>query len=195
MQTALTASLCPGPCTLGLQGDMKTIHSKLSGKSFSLSDSPAILEGWDPNPYPYHNACSHPGSLSWSPALHLALDFPPSQGCTSLSSLTDSKRSFGVALVAFREQTASRKLAATLGLRGPAQTWQMEDRGVQWEECAHVISTATRREAEAQLCRGAKQRATSALGLKEVACAACQRQRRANKKLIKLLMDVFSTID
>lgn len=61
---------------------------------------------------------------------------------------------------------------------------------MQLEECAYVIPTATRREAA-----GAKQRATSAVVLKEVVCAGCQRQRRANKRLIKLLLDVFSTMD
>lgn len=37
VQTVLTASLWPGPCTLGLQGDTKTIYSEPSGRSFSLS--------------------------------------------------------------------------------------------------------------------------------------------------------------
>lgn len=60
---------------------------------------------------------------------------------------------------------------------------------MQLEEYAHVIPTAKHREAS-----GAKQRGTFALGLKQVACAGCQRQRRANKKLIKLLLDLFSTI-
>lgn len=69
VQTTLTASLCPGPCTLGLQGDIKRIHSEPSGKSFSLSGSPATLEGWDPNLYPSRNACVRMGSLSWSLAL------------------------------------------------------------------------------------------------------------------------------
>ena len=62
--------------------------------------------------------------------------------------------------------------------------------GMRLKECAHVIPTAMCHEAS-----GAKRRAPSALSLKQVACARCQRQRRANKKLIKLLLDVFSTVD
>lgn len=61
--------------------------------------------------------------------------------------------------------------------------------GMQLKECAHVTATAMCHEAS-----GAKQRVPSALGLKQVACAGCQRQRRANKKLIKLLLVVFSTV-
>lgn len=65
VQTARSASLCPGPCTLGLQGDIKTIHSEPSSENFSLSGCPATLERWDLNPYPSRNACGHMGSLSW----------------------------------------------------------------------------------------------------------------------------------
>lgn len=77
VQTALTASLCPGSCTLGLQGDTKTIYSEPSGESFSLSGSPATLEGWDPNHYLSFNACVHMGSLSWSVVL-LSVHISPS---------------------------------------------------------------------------------------------------------------------
>lgn len=42
---------------------------------------------------------------------------------------------------------------------------------------------------------GAKQRALSAVGLKQGACAGCQGQRESNELLIKLLLDGFSTVD
>jgi len=69
VQTARAAFLCPGPCALGLQGDIKTIRSEPSGRSFLLSGSPATLEGGDLNADPCCNAREHVGSLSWSPAL------------------------------------------------------------------------------------------------------------------------------
>lgn len=60
----------------------------------------------------------------------------------------------------------------------------MEDSvpGMQLKRCVHLVPVAIRM----------KQRASSALGLKQVACAGCQ--RRATKRLVKLRQAVFSTV-
>lgn len=91
VQTALAASLCAGPCALGLRGDTKTTLSEPAGESFSPSGSSAALEGWDLILIlPIKSVCTQ-GAFAgaWCCCLLHVSHF-----ASSISSQTDSKHRF-----------------------------------------------------------------------------------------------------